>query len=105
MTDLNAQILQLDDDLPEYPAFEPGCRRAPRRESNLSQADKELAIMNALRYIPRQHHRRMAEEFAQELITELHVQPPDKKIMENQPGIVIYFVQPGDSQINMGSWW
>ena len=67
MTDLNAQILQLDDELPEYPAFEPGCRRAPRRESNLSQADKELAIMNALRYIPKQHHRRMAEEFAQEL--------------------------------------
>ena len=67
MTDLNAQVLQLDDQLPEYPAFEAGYRRAPRREPNLSQADKELAIMNALRYIPKQHHEQMAAEFAQEL--------------------------------------
>ncbi|MBQ9950746.1 MAG: urocanate hydratase [Clostridia bacterium] len=67
MTDLNAKILQLDDQLPEYPAFEAGYRRAPRRESALTQSDKELAIMNALRYIPKQHHEQMAAEFAQEL--------------------------------------
>lgn len=65
--DLNAQVFRLDDILPEYPEFVPGIRRAPRRESNLSKHDKELAIANALRYIPKEHHRAMAEEFAKEL--------------------------------------
>ena len=64
---LNEKILQLDEQLPEYPPFEAVYRRAPRREAALSQADKELAIMNALRYIPKQHHAQMAAEFAREL--------------------------------------
>ena len=63
----NAMTIMLDDVLPEYPSFDPAYRRAPRREANLSQADKELAIRNALRYIPQQHHAQMALEFAQEL--------------------------------------
>ena len=62
-----AMTVMLDDILPEYPSFDPAYRRAPRREAHLSQADKELAIRNALRYIPKQHHTRMAVEFAQEL--------------------------------------
>ena len=41
--------IRLDDELPEYPEFDPKYRRAPRRESKLSEADKELAIRNALR--------------------------------------------------------
>ena len=65
--DLNAKIFELDRDLPEYPAFVPGIRRAPRRESKLSEHDRELAFANALRYIPQEHHRAMAKEFAQEL--------------------------------------
>ena len=63
----NAMTIMLDDVLPEYPSFDPSYRRAPRREAHLSQADKELAIRNALRYIPPQHHAQMAEEFAREL--------------------------------------
>ncbi len=63
----NAMTIRLDDVLPEYPAFVPGCRRAPRRESHLTEADKALAIRNALRYIPPEHHAQMAEEFALEL--------------------------------------
>ena len=47
----DAMIIKLDYELPEYPAFEAGIRRAPRRESHLSEADKALAIKNALRYI------------------------------------------------------
>ena len=43
--------IHLDYELPEYPAFEEGYRRAPRRESHLTEADKILAIKNALRYI------------------------------------------------------
>ena len=63
----DAMTIMLDDKLPEYPSFDPAYRRAPRREAHLTQADKELAIRNALRYIPQQHHARMAVEFAQEL--------------------------------------
>lgn len=67
MTDTFATILQPNEPLPPDPSFDPRYRRAPRRESELSEADRELAIMNALRYIPREHHRKMALEFAREL--------------------------------------
>ena len=63
----DAMTIMLDDVLPEYPSFDPAYRRAPRREAALTQADKELAIRNALRYIPQQHHAQMAIEFAKEL--------------------------------------
>ena len=63
----DAMTIQLDDELPSYPAFVPGCRRAPRREAQLTQADKALAIRNALRYIHPRYHEQMAKEFAQEL--------------------------------------
>lgn len=63
----NEKIFQLDQELPPYPDFVPGIRRAPRREAKLSRNDRELAIANALRYIPKEHHRKMAKEFAQEL--------------------------------------
>ena len=62
-----AMTIRLDYELPEYPAFVPGCRRAPRRESHLTEADKALAIRNALRYIHPDHHAQMAKEFAREL--------------------------------------
>ena len=70
MKDFNvdeAMTVKLDYDLPEYPKFVEGIRRAPRRESRLTEADKELAIKNALRYIHPDHHKQMAAEFAQEL--------------------------------------
>ena len=47
----DAMTIKLDYELPEYPTFEEGIRRAPRRESHLTEADKALAIKNALRYI------------------------------------------------------
>lgn len=70
MKDFNvdeAMTVKLDYELPEYPEFVQGIRRAPRRESHLTEADKELAIKNALRYIHPDHHKQMAAEFAQEL--------------------------------------
>ena len=63
----NAMTIRLPDELPEYPKFVEGLRRAPKRESHLSQHDKEVALKNALRYIPKEHHAQMAEEFMQEL--------------------------------------
>ena len=64
--DLNEMVLPMEE-LPEYPTFVEGIRRAPKRESHLSQKDKELAVKNALRYIPKKFHRQMAVEFAKEL--------------------------------------
>ena len=66
MSDYNSLVLDFDE-LPEYPSFVEGIRRAPKRESHLSQTDKELAVKNALRYIPVKFHAQMAKEFAQEL--------------------------------------
>ena len=62
-----AMQIRLSDELPTYPKFAAGIRRAPKREAQLSQHDKEIALKNALRYIPKQHHAQMAEEFMQEL--------------------------------------
>ncbi|MCL2382487.1 MAG: urocanate hydratase [Treponema sp.] len=59
--------IQLDSVLPEMPTFEPGIRRAPRREAALSGEDRVTAVKNALRYIPKEHHEVMAREFAREL--------------------------------------
>lgn len=63
----DAMTIKLDYELPEYPVFDALYRRAPRRESHLSEEDKALAIKNALRYIHPDHHQQMAKEFAQEL--------------------------------------
>ena len=62
-----AMIFTLDEELPEYPKILPGYRRAPKRESKLSDADKHLAVKNALRYIHPKYHEQMAKEFYQEL--------------------------------------
>ncbi len=63
----DAMQIKLDYELPEYPKMDPQYRRAPKRESKLSEADKALAIKNALRYIHPDHHEKMAREFAEEL--------------------------------------
>ncbi|MBR2560480.1 MAG: urocanate hydratase, partial [Firmicutes bacterium] len=67
MNDMEYVKICLDSELPAYPEFVPGIRRAPKRKSKLSEADKILAVKNALRYIPKEHHAEMAEEFAREL--------------------------------------
>lgn len=55
------------DRLPEYPSFKEGIRRAPRRAAKLSESEKELAINNALRYIPTEFHEELYGEFKAEL--------------------------------------
>ncbi|MBP7201075.1 MAG: urocanate hydratase [Mesotoga sp.] len=61
--------IKLDDRLPPEPVFEPSIRRAPKRELNLGEAEIELALKNALRYIPGELHERLAPEFLRELLT------------------------------------
>ncbi|NLY85477.1 MAG: urocanate hydratase [Tissierellia bacterium] len=65
----NAMTIKLDDELPPAPTFEAGIRRAPKRELNLTKKEMELALKNALRYIPENLHEVLAPEFLNELIT------------------------------------
>lgn len=59
--------IRLSDELPDYPAFDPQYRRAPKREAKLSEADRKLALRNALRYVPESLHETLAPEFLREL--------------------------------------
>ena len=61
-------VLKLDR-LPEKKPFIEGIRRAPRRDSVLSEHDMEIALKNALRYIPERFHEELAPEFMEELKT------------------------------------
>ncbi|MCT4595002.1 MAG: urocanate hydratase [Anaeromicrobium sp.] len=64
-----AMEIKLDSVLPEYPVFIEGLRRAPKRDVNLSQDEIELALKNALRYVPEEFHEVVAPEFLEELMT------------------------------------
>src|SRR5690554_97359 len=59
----------IDRKIPEKKAFVPGIRRAPNRGFKLSENDTKIALKNALRYIPAEHHEIIAPEFLDELIT------------------------------------
>jgi len=56
-------------ELPEPPPFAPGIRRAPSRGHALSRRDTAVALANALRYVPVEHHEVVAPEFLDELLT------------------------------------
>lgn len=64
-----AMTVKLDATLPDYPEFEPGLRRAPKRELTLTSPQMELALRNALRYVPEELHEVLAPEFMEELLT------------------------------------
>ena len=61
--------MTLSNQLPEYPAFVEGIRRAPDRGYTLSPAQTATALKNALRYIPVDLHEKLAPEFLEELRT------------------------------------
>jgi urocanate hydratase len=65
----NCSIDQLFNELPEYPSFVEGIRRAPMRELTLNESEIKLALKNALRYIPEKWHETLAPEFLEELLT------------------------------------
>ncbi|MGD8764965.1 MAG: urocanate hydratase [Desulfobacteraceae bacterium] len=66
---MNIHLGELFQELPEMPQFVPGIRRAPARHFGLSQTDTELALKNALRYIPEKWHQTLAPEFLNELLS------------------------------------
>jgi urocanate hydratase len=65
-----AMTIKLDNDLPEMPKFVSGIRRAPDRGFRLEQKQTEIALKNALRYIPEELHEKLAPEFLSELLTQ-----------------------------------
>jgi urocanate hydratase len=69
MTLYEITLAQIFDTLPDYPKFEHGIRRAPKREMSLSDQEIKLALKNALRYIPAKWHETIAPEFLDELLT------------------------------------
>ncbi len=61
--------IHLGSQLPAYPSFVAGIRRAPDRGYSLTSAQTETALKNALRYIPKELHETLAPEFMEELRT------------------------------------
>ena len=61
--------LTLPKELPAYPTFVEGIRRAPDRGYKLTPEQTETALKNALRYIPKELHAQLAPEFMEELLT------------------------------------
>lgn len=61
--------IALDDELPEYPEFEEGVRRAPSRGFRLTEDQTKTALKNALRYINPKYHEQLIPEFLEELYT------------------------------------
>src|ERR1041385_7371783 len=55
--------------LPPPPSFEKGIRRAPKRACALDEKEIALALKNALRYVPPEHHQALAPEFLEELLS------------------------------------
>ena len=65
----DAMTIKLDPVLPEMHKIDPKVRRAPVRDLTLSKHEIELALRNALRYIPEELHEKLAPEFMEELMT------------------------------------
>ena len=62
------QILAgIPGELPAPKGRDPKANHAPRRKDILTEAEKALALKNALRYFPARHHAALAPEFAAEL--------------------------------------
>jgi len=56
-------------ELPEPKEFRTGIRRAPDRGCTLNRHETRVALANALRYVPTEHHEIVAPEFLEELKT------------------------------------
>ena len=65
----DAMTIKLPDELPEYPKFQEGIRRAPSRGFRLTKEQTKVALKNALRYVPEHLHETLAPEFLEELKT------------------------------------
>ena len=61
--------IKLSAELPPPKTFDPKFMRAPDRALELEPKEIELALRNALRYIPAERHADLVDEFLEELRT------------------------------------
>ncbi len=66
---MTIQLEEIFDQLPKMPEVVKDIRRASTREFALTRKETELALKNALRYIPEKWHTELAPEFLDELLT------------------------------------
>ena len=64
-----AMKIKLSSELPSKPEFDSKYRRAPDRGFDLTKNETVTALKNALRYVPSEHHEKLAPEFLDELLT------------------------------------
>ncbi|MCF8368240.1 MAG: urocanate hydratase [Bacteroidales bacterium] len=64
-----AILVGIPSELPAPKAYDPNMNHAPKRKEILNPEEKKLAIKNALRYFPKEHHAILAPEFKAELET------------------------------------
>jgi urocanate hydratase len=64
-----AMKIKLPEELPPYPKFVDGIRRAPSRGFKLNPTQTKKALKNALRYIPPSLHENLVSEFMEELLS------------------------------------
>ena len=57
----------IPEQLPPAKPYDTQINHAPRRKEILSSEEQVLALKNALRYFPKQHHAELAKEFRDEL--------------------------------------
>jgi urocanate hydratase len=65
----HAILAGIPQSLPNKKQLDQSLSHAPKRKDILSTEEKRLALNNALRYFPKDHHAILAEEFANELDT------------------------------------
>ena len=65
---MRVRLDELFIELPRLPSFVEGIRRASRRQITLSRSEIDLALRNALRYVPDKWHAALAPEFLEELL-------------------------------------
>ncbi len=66
---MEVKLDNIFDQLPGPAVFDTTKRRAPKREFTLNECETELALRNALRYIPPAWQAEVAPEFLEELVT------------------------------------
>src|SRR5665648_1013203 len=88
-----AMKIKLGNELPEYPEFESGKRRAPDRGFRLTKEQTKIALKNALRYVPEEFHEKLAPEFMVEfMLTDIGL---PEEFMENRLTSITGIVQKG----------
>ena len=73
--------LAISNQIPAYPKFAEGVRRSPDRGFKLSAQQTNVALKNALRYIPENLHAQLAPEFLEELRTRGKIYDCNGKIL------------------------